>query len=453
MYKKYIIIFLIGLLLLSAGGSSLWWIITERRKEQQQADSFRLKYSSETNEYIQQYEKWLLLPPEERTELLLGLDSDGSAKTQTQLQQEQQERLTADLDKLAAGEMTVYPFADDFYGENWQEKLGEYKKQKELSEFILTGSIMCTSFGGIIVGWIVLINIARLIIRILVGLKNCVVNIFRTNKESDDSPLSEAETEEPVQEKQPKEQQNQFRDISKVLMNSGWQHPEFTRGRSKIRRQKSEVSINSESCLKNNEDDDMKEHLGGRSVQKTERTPEVKSSKKEIRSKDEQQEETILTVSSEQSNPIDNTLKDLSQQVSAIREYAAHQQNRLEKLQDGYDWNIIKSFCLRIIRCIDNIECRITQLTEQECEVTDLEEVRDELIFALESSGVEQFEPEINSEYRGQEKFAEAVKEKKQCNNPEQRGTIEKVLRPGYQCFIDEENVRIVRPAQVRLYA
>ncbi len=447
---------IIGLVLLLIGSSMLWWIVSERRKEQQEVDSFKLKYSSETNEYIQQYEQWLQLPPEERTELPLGLDGNGNSKTQAQLQLEQQERLKADMDKLAAGEMTVYPFADDVYGGNWQDELSEYKKQKELSEFIFTGSIMCTSVGGIIVGWFTLLNIARLLIRILAGLKNFLARVFGSKKQSNDSPPGEADIKELEQEKNPEEkeqQQNQFGDISKVLVNSGWQHPEFVRGKSKIRRQKADISISSESCLKNKEESRSKEHFGSRSVQKTEKTPEVPSNKKAVRSKDKQKNETMLTVGSEQSNPIDNTLRDLTQQVSAIREYAAHQQNRLEKLQDGYDWNIIKSFCLRIIRCIDNLECRIIQLAEQECEVADLEEVRDELIFALESSGVEQFEPEINSEYRGQEKYAEAVKEKQRCRDPEQRGKIEKVLKPGYQCFIDEENVRIVRPAQVRLYA
>jgi molecular chaperone GrpE (heat shock protein) len=163
--------------------------------------------------------------------------------------------------------------------------------------------------------------------------------------------------------------------------------------------------------------------------------------------------EKAVSRNTDQSNPIDSTLKDLSKQVSAIREYAANQQDRLRKLQDGYDWNIIKTFCLRIIRCIDNLECRIERLSEQDGDATDLEEVRDELIFALESSGVEQFEPEVNSEYRGQEKYAEAVKEKKSSEDPGQKGKIEKVIRPGYQCFIDEENVRIIRPAQVRLFA
>jgi molecular chaperone GrpE (heat shock protein) len=449
MYQKTV---LVGLILFLIGGGALWWVVSERQKERKEADFFKLKYGSETNEYIQQYEQWLNLPSEERAELPLVLDENGDSKTQDEIRQEQRERLKADLDKLAAGEMAVYPFADDFYGENWQDELQEYKKREEMREFIFTGSIVCTSFGGVIVAWYILLNVARLLIRILVGLKSLLLIIFGRKQKSADPVPNEVEEEEPNQETKPDKKQDEFAKLSRVLVNSGWQQPEFVRGRTKIRRQKSGASISSESSFENNEDSLAKEHLGSWSAQKAEKTPKVQDDKERVKTKAKHNKETMLAVSPEQSNPIDSTLKDLTQQVSAIREYAANQQNRLERLQDGYDWNIIRNFCLRIIRCIDNIEIRIAQLIEQECETTDLEEIRDELIFALESSGVEQFEPEINSDYRGQEKYAEAVKEKKRCNDPKQKGKIEKVIRPGYQCFIDEDNFRIIRPAQVRLY-
>ena len=95
---------------------------------------------------------------------------------------------------------------------------------------------------------------------------------------------------------------------------------------------------------------------------------------------------------------------------------------------------------------------RIIQLSKEAIETADLEEVKDELIFALESSGIEQFEPEVNSDYRGQEKFAEAVKQKQPCNDSKQTGKIAKVIRPGYQYFISEDNIKVVRTAQVKLF-
>ncbi len=162
--------------------------------------------------------------------------------------------------------------------------------------------------------------------------------------------------------------------------------------------------------------------------------------------------QSVQQASLEQASPFGSTLKELAQQVSAIREYAASQQNRVEKLQDGYDWSIIRTFCLRVIRCIDNLENRIGRLTDDDEIAAHLDEVKDELLFALESSGIEQFRPEINSDYRGQEKLAEAVKDKEPAGDEEEIGKIAKVIRPGYRYILDEESCKIVRTAQVRLF-
>jgi len=162
--------------------------------------------------------------------------------------------------------------------------------------------------------------------------------------------------------------------------------------------------------------------------------------------------QSVKEATVEQSEPLKTTLGELTQQVSAIREYASGQQNKMEKLQEGYDWNIIRTFCLRVIRCIDNLNNRIAKLSQQDVDATALEEIMDELVFALESSGVEQFSPEINSNYRGQEKAVEVIKEKAQTQKANMKGKIAEVLKPGYEYVIDDENVKIVRTAQVKLY-
>ncbi len=154
----------------------------------------------------------------------------------------------------------------------------------------------------------------------------------------------------------------------------------------------------------------------------------------------------------EDPDPLNNTLIELTQQVAAIREYASTQQDRVQKLQEGYDWNIIRNFCLRVIRCIDNVENRMRERAGKNGEAVHLREIRDELLFAIESSGIEQFEPEINSDYRGQEKHIEAVKEREFCDSPDLAGKIARVIRPGYQYFVDDKHVKIVRPAMVMLF-
>jgi len=161
---------------------------------------------------------------------------------------------------------------------------------------------------------------------------------------------------------------------------------------------------------------------------------------------------TVHQAIAEHSDTLNGTLMELTQQVAAIREYASDQQDRVKKLQEGYDWNIIRNFCLRFIRCIDNLEDRISRQSAKSSETAHLKEVRDELLFGLESSGVERFEPEVDSQYRGQEKHAEAVKQRERCDDPDKGGKIAKVIRPGYRYFIDEQNAKIVRPATVKLF-
>ena len=81
-----------------------------------------------------------------------------------------------------------------------------------------------------------------------------------------------------------------------------------------------------------------------------------------------------------------------------------------------------------------------------------MEDIRDELVFALESSGIEQFEPDLEAPFKGLEKYAEAVRGRVETDNAELAGTIAKVVRPGYQYLISEDDVKIVRCAQVQLY-
>ncbi len=422
---------IVASILIVTGASALWWVLTERRKDSEQAAHYKSNYSIGTDDHVKQYNEWLQTPPQERTELPLLLDADGKTKTREQLWQEQQGRLRADLDKLAAGEITAPPsFADVLYGESWQTELSEYNKRKGRQAFVFTGSIVCTSAGGLIYAWWLLLWAGRLVVKAASGLKRSFRRRRRTAEQDDQAEPEPADAEDVPPESKSGEPQGRPARFTKISVK-----PVTPPADERQRRCMSSVT----------------QRPGA--TRKREKTTELMSDEKSSDAKTSTAGASECQAVGEKSKPIDNTLTDLTQQVSAIREYAANQQDRLEKLQDGYDWNIIRTFCLRVIRAVDNLESRIAQLKDDDAETTHLEEVRDELVFALESSGIEQFEPETNSEYRGQEKLAEAVKEKQGCDDPEQAGKIANVIRPGYQYFIDEGNVKIVRPAQVRLYA
>ena len=435
--------------LLFGGGSLLSWVLTEQREQQAEIAHCQLKYGTEKDDYLKQYNEWLQLPAEQRAGLPLFLDEDGKTKTREQIALEQQERLKADIDKIATGKMTVHQFSDVLYGENWRIELDAYKRRKAMNANILTGSIVCTSFGGLVYAWWLLVWVARMIGRGVTRLgrwrsgeveppeKAAAVKATpqkasgKKTKPEKQNPTSAGEG--PWKDRTPGQGSPETRPN---FVNVNWQRPV-----QKAPAVKRDPRVRAEvSQIKRISDEAEKIALLLSDEESIDLKASLKSGPKHAESRD-------------QSKPLSNTLKELSQQVSAIREYTTYQQNRLEKLQDGYDWNIIRTFCLRVIRCIDNLENRIGQLGEDEARSMHLEEVKDELVFALESSGIEQFRPEVNSEYRGQERYAEAVKDKQPCDKPEQAGKIADVIRPGYQYFINEENTKVVRPAQVKLFA
>ena len=418
MHKKFVIL---GLALLLVGTATLVWILAEEGKQKQRIANYESKYNSETGEFLEQYNEWFQSFPEEPIQLPFGLDEYDKGKSETQL---------------------------------WQE---------QLSEIALTGSIVCISMGGTIFAWYLLLCLGRRLIRVLSDLKKYLTDVLRRRTKTKGKKQAKTNTEKGEEEQEQKQktnkQQSRLEKYSKILRNLVKRKPKLN-GRGKA------LSTKSESRSDKRDRKRAKKHLGTYSDDNVEEIAVLLSDEKSVDSiarledslkaqTEELEERTAQSVQQaiiEHSKPLDSTLKDLAQQVSAIREYATCQQERVEKLQDGYDWNIIRTFCLRIIRCVDNLENRIDHLSSKGAKTEHLEDIKDELIFALESSGIEQFEPAINSSYRGQEKYAEAVKEKQHCNNSKQKGKIAKVIRPGYQHFINEENVKVVRTAQVKLF-
>ncbi|MBW8039658.1 MAG: hypothetical protein FVQ85_06620 [Planctomycetes bacterium] len=527
MFKKFAIP---GLVLLIAGTAMLGWVLTEKSKDQQKAAYYKSKYDSEADEYLKQYKEWLQSAPEQRAYLPWGLNEYGKPKTEARINKEQQERLIADMDKLAAGKTEAYPFADILYGKNWRNQLSEYKKRREFRESVFTGSLLCTFAGGGVFTCCLLLWIVRTMINTSSYLSKSVNVFFRNQKVNNNKEMArvdakakakikpqdkgkvnakpEAKTKaeaerkpkvpveklagakakaeaKAIAEREAKAEAEKLARVQakakaeakeKVPVQSDAVEDRISLGNKEKRqdaagqgKKHSQVQINAGWQTFGDEkqdavliSDEKSDEIVGSSEDADENmnvTPKLENSLKaqtenlqkqmaEFRQMAQGVQQTTL----ENSKPINNTLSELTQQVSAIREYAASQQGRLTKLQDGYDWNIMRTFCLRIIRSIDNLEKRISRLAEQNLEVVDLEEVRDEMLFALESSGVEQFEPEINSDYHGQEKYAEAVKDKECSDGPKMTGKIAKIIRPGYQYFIDEDNSKVVRPAQVKLF-
>ena len=151
-----------GSVVLLIGAAVLGWVLSVGDNERREAAACRLKYGSEPDEYLKRYNEWLAMSPKERSVLPWELKANGRDKTQDELRQEQKGRLKGDMDRLAAGEISGHPFTDILYGDNWQDEVREYKKRKQRSEFVLTGSVVCMSAGGLALASCLLVWATRL---------------------------------------------------------------------------------------------------------------------------------------------------------------------------------------------------------------------------------------------------------------------------------------------------
>jgi molecular chaperone GrpE (heat shock protein) len=450
MLKRFAIL---GLVLLFAGSATLWWVLAEKREEQQQTAQYQSKYGSELHKEMQQYDEWLRLPAEKRTALPPVLDEHGGIKTKAQLLQQQQGRLKADLDKLAGGEPDARALADFLYGENWQQELSKYKGRQEQKELILNSSIVCMSIGGAIFAGCLLLCTIRVVIKVSSGLGRLLADTLAARCAGRGAD------------------RRQSRHFQKTATPESFPSSRIEAQPDEVQATPQLQACSTEQAQSNKPLRSLSNVNKQRSENRVERQPKyaataghtLNAAKMELyryaetcvpyeSEEPSQAGEKKPPLSLEAPDPLNNTLVELTQHVAAIREYASTQQDRVKKLQEGYDWNIIRNFCLRVIRCIDNVENRIRERAGQNGEAAHLSEIRDELLFALESSGIEQFEPEINHDYRGLGKQAEAVKERESCDDPDLAGKIAKIVRPGYHYFMDDKHVRVVRPAMVMLF-
>ena len=180
MVKKSIILGLILLL----GGTAVFGLVTAtKRKRHEQAAYYKSKYAAEYDDYMRKYNHWVQSDPQQRTALPWGLDEYGQTKPEASMRIEQQERLKADLDKLAGGETDVYPLADFLYGKDWQKKLQKYKVEKEVSDLIYTVSIVSMLAGALILTSYLLLRSARLLIRGFTYMKKLCAGLFNRHKQ------------------------------------------------------------------------------------------------------------------------------------------------------------------------------------------------------------------------------------------------------------------------------
>ena len=436
-----------SLLALLPGLTGWFIVLTQEQIEQNRSETYKNISQQQKEEYLEMYHEWSQLTIEEKAETPWGSGPYGGPEIRGNLLQNQEERFLADLPELLSSS-SDFPkeLGDMLYGVGWRSRVEDYHKKIEYREILNVCSVILITTGliGFVVGCTVWIRERMAAKRIADP---------TTTSESAEAPSeNQEEPTEAAPEKPKKEQTSLFGGKT-----SSGPVPTASKNELSVSDKKTDEATTPDSAativsghISSDEALFSKKKSAKKTALSKEKAVAVLDEKldKESELIDDPLLDSLMTP-----EPVAKELTELSEQMSAIRDFAAEQQSQMKKLQDGYDWTLIKRFCLRIIRCIDNIDDRIKQVGPQKPDTTPLEDIRDELIFALESSGVEPFAPDLKREYRGLEKYAEAVKERQANEDPELTGKIAEVVRAGYQYLIDETDVKIVRCAQVKLYA
>lgn len=451
MNKKVWIVWALFLLLPGAVGLSIHYAQKTALQRRIAVSASQIGQDPTAKEYLQMHEQWAKLSAEEKANNPWGYGLYGGQEIQNRLQEGQFDRLAADLPSLQRG-VTHYPeeMAAVMYGSGWQQIVEEYQKQLAVSEIILISSTFLIAIGGLI---------------LVGGIFKAIIVLIVNRRKNDQEQTDSLDTDSAEFDIQDGTASCSPRSSEKYVDTEQASDIQADQSAHSIADSKTEISESSkeqdEGYFQSHKktaqsDSNQPEAISGEFSTKPTMPPKskVKKPKKDsyfgwaVDLDDSSDFETLMTT-----EPLTKELTELTEEVSAIRQFAAQQQDQMRKLQDGYDWMIIRRFCLRIIRSIDNIDDRISHLQEQQNDASVyLEDIRDELIFALESSGIEQFKPDLNITFKGLEKYAEAVRERALTKDDQLSGCIAQVVRPGYQYLVSDDDVKIVRCAQVKLY-
>ena len=149
---------------------------------------------------------------------------------------------------------------------------------------------------------------------------------------------------------------------------------------------------------------------------------------------------------------IEQSSKTTQELVDNVREFVATKSDETRRWQEGYDWRILKSYLLRVISTLDDIETKLSIYRKEDKPeelIKDFDFLRETLEIHLEEEGLLSFAPDVGSNVdpmRDEIKGAiESTREDQQVE------TVAEVLRKGYEIDLGAE-VKIVCKAQVTVF-
>lgn len=148
---------------------------------------------------------------------------------------------------------------------------------------------------------------------------------------------------------------------------------------------------------------------------------------------------------------VDREMTRIESLVVGMRDYLSESNEQTARLQEGYDYAVLKKFVRPVIQVIHGLESLEGRLEK----TSDADEIRVnwmELLDLLEHSGIERFDVPVGAPYADMRKEAEVVTVKEPTNDPDKVGRVAAVIRSGYRYVYNNDRKRLVLPAQVKLF-
>lgn len=159
-------------------------------------------------------------------------------------------------------------------------------------------------------------------------------------------------------------------------------------------------------------------------------------------------------VQEKRSNQIQDSLSDLNESLSALRDYSSEKEKELRRWRECYDQKILRNFIARIADVIGKFDEKI-RISEKEKktpeDIDDLKFMRDCLLNALDSEGIISF----GEEFLGKKYESGASSEIKFIPVLTEDSSLDKIVcglqERGYKLY-DGSGERLVQPATLRRY-
>jgi molecular chaperone GrpE (heat shock protein) len=137
--------------------------------------------------------------------------------------------------------------------------------------------------------------------------------------------------------------------------------------------------------------------------------------------------------------------------VAGMRDYLTESNAHITRLQEGYDYSVLKRVAKSMIQVANSLEGLEGRMAGRP-EVEEIRAMWTDLVDAMEHNGIRRIQVKEGSDFAEIRKVAAAVPVKVKTQNPGDVDKVAEVISPGYMYVFNDDRERLILPAQVKLF-